>query len=176
MRKLILLHGLPGSGKSTLCKQLIAECPSPLAAICSADDFRCHTDGKYKFRQEENGAMHDKTFRLALNYMLLKFDLVIIDNTNLRWDELRRPAYVGIGLGYDVSIVTPQTPWAWDLDELVKRNTHEVPREIIERMLQRRQPYQYLVDRLNAVKAAGRGEYNVEDSRILAEAWAREDD
>lgn len=39
--------------------------------------------------------------------------------------------------GYDVVFLEPETPWAFDLDELVKRNVHGLSRQTLERMLAR---------------------------------------
>ena len=66
-----------------------------------------------------------------------------MDNTNVsRW-ELRALGHIveyAENQGYEVRIEEANTPWAFDAEELTKRNTHGVPRETIDKFLRRWYP------------------------------------
>jgi predicted kinase len=64
-------------------------------------------------------------------------DAVIIDNTNVSPRECEPYVLFAQANGYEVKFLEPETPWAFDLDELEKKNTHGVPRHALERMLAR---------------------------------------
>lgn len=55
------LRGLPGSGKTTIAKE-IAIIYGNNAAICSADDYRVNEEGAYQWRQSE----YEQTHKLCL--------------------------------------------------------------------------------------------------------------
>lgn len=54
---IFMLRGLPGSGKSTVAKQ-IKQVYGDLAFICSADDFRMTDSGEYFWKPEEYDMSH----------------------------------------------------------------------------------------------------------------------
>ena len=63
-----------------------------------------------------------------------------MDNTNISQWELRKlkplVEYAKIN-GYEARIEEPQTPWAFDPEELAKKNSHGVPQEAIEGKLKK---------------------------------------
>lgn len=146
MKKLIIMISVPGAGKSTLTKKLCNHYIDNHGLIaddiivCSTDNYFME-NGVYKFCAAKLGWYHNLNQQLANSHMSCGCPLVIIDNTNLTVKERKPYIAVGLQYGYDIECVEPDTPWKWDIDELVKRNTHGVPRQSIERMVARYQPF-----------------------------------
>lgn len=135
---LYIMRGLPGSGKSFLAK-LIAEAYSDNdVAICSADHYFINKEtGVYEFNCEKLWQAHQYCQYKFSSAIASKKKCVIIDNTNVTKKEVNYYKHKGEAAGYTVVTVLPTTSWAWNIDELVARNQHGVPRESIERMMER---------------------------------------
>jgi predicted kinase len=83
---LYILQGVPGSGKSTLGRELVKALPN--AVIYSTDDFHHDGDGEYRFKADKLPEFH----RLNLERSKEALDrglTVIVDNTNVRRWECR---------------------------------------------------------------------------------------
>jgi predicted kinase len=137
---LIVLRSLPGAGKSTLAQKIKTqlEAKGSEVIICSSDHyFICPACKEYTFVKDRLGAAHFACQKKCAEAMDENVDVIIIDNTCVSAKECR--VYVELALfhGYDVEFLEPETSWAFDLDELEKRNVHKVPREALERMLGR---------------------------------------
>ena len=130
MRNVVIMRGLPGSGKSTVAKKLAATVEG--AVIVSADDGLM-VGGQYQFDVTKLGAAHgacQAAFKTALAF---NKPLVIVDNTNTTPQEIQRYMDMAQNFGYEaVVMVVP-----CDVDTSAARNTHGVPREAIERMASR---------------------------------------
>jgi len=138
-KMLYLLRGASGSGKSYKAKQLAGE----NGVICSADDFFMERGkGEYAFDANLLGEAHQQCQERAAEAIKQGISPVIVDNTNTRlWEmkKLKPIIKLAQSLGYDVRIEEPETDW-WesrDIDEMVNKNSHGVPREAIERMVSR---------------------------------------
>lgn len=135
-KKFILLRGLPGSGKSTKAKKLAGE----NGKIFSTDDFFVNEDGKYIFDKKSLGKAHTWNQTRTLEAIWDRVPTIIIDNTNTTLKELKsykRHIELALVFGYAVSIEESDTNWCFDVDKLVKLNTHSVPKHTIERMSSR---------------------------------------
>jgi hypothetical protein len=62
--------------------------------------------------------------------------LIVCDNTNMRLSEAKPYVDLADRYGYSVEIKEPQTPWKLDAEELARRNTHGVPLDVIEGMIE----------------------------------------
>ncbi|OCT93105.1 NEDD4-binding protein 2-like 2 [Xenopus laevis] len=133
-RKLILLRGLPGSGKTTLARLLLNLNPDGL--VFSTDDFFCQKDG-YSYNVKLLGDAHNWNQFRARRAMDDRRSPVIIDNTNMQGWEMKPYVQMAIEHGYFVDFLEPETWWKLDPLELAKRNTHGVPHEKISQMLER---------------------------------------
>jgi NEDD4-binding protein 2 len=135
-KKLILMRGLPGSGKSTKAKQLVGN-----GQIFSTDDYWCMNEkGEYRFNIHKIGEAHKWNQRRSLAAMKAGVPIVVIDNTNTTIKELRsytKHISLAAQLGYTVSIEEPETAWRFDLEELLKKGTHNVPKKTVQAMLDR---------------------------------------
>jgi len=138
-----VMRGLPGSGKSTRAREL-----GEGGVILSTDDFFVHDgNGKYEFDPARILEAHQWNQERALDAVKRGVSPVVIDNTNVKAEFARPYAEMAAANGYEIKVVEPDSPW-WTLkpdmtpetreelvSELLKRNTHGVPREVIEKML-----------------------------------------
>jgi len=137
-KKFILMRGIPGAGKSFKAKQLVGND----GQIFSTDDYwyMKSLGVRYDFDIIKLGKAHKWNQRRVLAAVEANIPTIIIDNTNTTIREMR-DYYLSIELailmGYDILIEEPETSWAFDADELFKRNSHNVPKEIIDKMLKR---------------------------------------
>lgn len=136
-KQFILLRGLPGSGKSTKARELAGD----LGQVFASDDFFCmNTEKEYRFDLSKLGIAHAWNKRRSLFAIKTGVPIVVVDNTNTTLKELRGylpHIELAQELGYDVRIEESETFWRFDVEELFKRNTHNVPKETIQKMLNR---------------------------------------
>lgn len=130
------MRGLPGSGKSFTAKQLVGD-----GQIFSADDYWCLEDpDKYQFDKTKLRQAHQWNHRRVYRAVESELPVIVVDNTNTTLKELRsfHDILLDAGTkGYTIELVEPQTDWAFDVDECFKRNTHNVPKEVIQQMSDR---------------------------------------
>ncbi|XP_009948356.1 PREDICTED: NEDD4-binding protein 2-like 2 [Leptosomus discolor] len=136
---LLLLRGLPGSGKSTLSRILLGQ--SRDGIIFSTDDYFRQQDG-YTYNAAHLGDAHDWNQKRAKQAMEQGKSPVIIDNTNTQAWEMKPYVEVALEKGYRVEFHEPDTWWKFEPEELEKRNKHGVTREKIAQMLER---YEYQI-------------------------------
>ena len=85
-RKCYIMRGYPGSGKSTMAKEISSYSN---ATICSADHFFVDRNGKYNFDQEKLSQAHFNCFANFKNCVLNGVN-VIVDNTNLKYSDVKK--------------------------------------------------------------------------------------
>ncbi|KFZ48088.1 NEDD4-binding protein 2-like 2 [Antrostomus carolinensis] len=136
---LLILRGLPGSGKSTLSRILLGQ--SRYGIVFSTDDYFRQQDG-YTYNAAQLGDAHDWNQKRAKEAMEQGKSPVIIDNTNTQAWEMKPYVEVALEKGYRVEFHEPDTWWKFDPEELEKRNKHGVTREKIAQMLER---YEYQI-------------------------------
>ena len=125
--KVIILRGVPGSGKSTQTKKY------PDAYIVSADHYFMDDKGVYRFDMAKIGAAHGQCkgrFEAALKALK---PLIIVDNTNTTVKELKFYVEAAKTAGYEVEIVRIDC----DPEVAAKRNVHGVPKSSIFKMAAR---------------------------------------
>jgi len=130
---LMLVRGLPGSGKTTLAHKLTA---MQKGAICvAADDFLIE-DGEYRFNPARLPEVHEKCERTAELAMRNGASLIVVHNTfSQRWEMQR---YMARAEQYDYQVhVIDLFNAGLSIDELVERNVHSVPRFAVESMWDR---------------------------------------
>jgi len=126
---LYIIRGLPGSGKSTLAKQLVEN-----GIIHSTDNYFVKNE-IYVFDYEKLSEYHDQNLEAAIESMKEGISPIVIDNTNIH--ALLALPYVieGKYYRYDIIVAETQTPWRFNIEELLKRNIHDIPRESLEQMI-----------------------------------------
>lgn len=138
----ILIAGLPGSGKSSLARKHIhkyyGDQNGNLHLICESDLFFTTPSGEYRYDASQIKNAHNWCYLNFYKKLIIdRSPLVIVSNTFTRvWE---RQQYIDLCNEYNIAynIIVPETQWAWDVDECFKRNTHSVPLDVIQRMKDR---------------------------------------
>ena len=132
-RILYIMRGCPGSGKTTLARELRGE----TGRVFSTDDFFVQSDGEYVFDPNKIAEYHKRNQGKARKAISEGVSPVVIDNTNTTAWEMRPYVETGLRHGYKIQFVEPDTSWRYDPDQLFLKNSHGVPLESIKRMLKR---------------------------------------
>ncbi|EFA12880.1 NEDD4-binding protein 2 isoform X2 [Tribolium castaneum] len=136
---LVILRGLPGSGKSQLAVGITDVTLGPgnnSPHILSTDDYFIQ-NGRYVFDPNRLQEAHEWNHRRAFQAMSRGLSPVIIDNTNTQMWEMKPYAMMATDYGYLIEILEPDTWWCFNDKELARRNSHGVPRNKIKDMLDR---------------------------------------
>ena len=139
-KKLVILRGCPGSGKSSLAKDLQREYGDRCVVQSTDNYFMKFVDERptYCFDPNLLHRYHTKNLQHStINMASEACQVVVIDNTNTTFKEMKPYVLVALILGLDIEIKEPNTPWKFDAEELFKKNTHGVPLESIQKMLKR---------------------------------------
>ena len=124
MRDLILLRGLPGSGKTTLALVLSDEGRFP---VFSVDDYFTDENGHYEFRFQENHLAYSHCEKRVSEAMQEGISKIIVHNTfTMEW-EMEPYAKLAADYGYRLHVATVEKRHEGS-------NVHEIPQEHIERM------------------------------------------
>jgi predicted kinase len=130
--RLIIMRGIPGSGKSTVAQGLADKLD---ARVFSTDDYWYREDPMvYKWDADKIGEAHQWNQDRTESAMKVGYD-VIIDNTNL--DQYAADPYIKLAkqYGYRISVVTVDT----DIKTCIERNharkpDRRVPDDVVLRM------------------------------------------
>ena len=146
MKKLVMMRGIPGSGKSTKAQEIARkhlENGGRSVAICSTDDYHMEGD-EYVFKPKMLGDFHVRNQLRAYEYCRNGIELVIIDNTNIKRKDMTTYISNAKSCGYQIEEVIvgedelmsdPTSPiFTSYIDSCAERNTHGVPRDVIDRM------------------------------------------
>lgn len=128
--RLLIIRGLPGSGKTTLVELFV-----PL--VFSADDY-FYRNGQYVFDAEKLAEAHGACFD-NVTAALLQGKEVAVANTFSRVWEFQRYIDFCNKTGIAFTVITVETTFTDE--ELAARNIHGVSVEVIERMRQRWENY-----------------------------------
>jgi len=137
----VVMRGVPGSGKSTLVQQMVDGLPDGSAAVCSADHFFIDpTSGRYSFDFTQLPEAHDWCKERFTQALEIATPLVVLDNTCIRHWEYKPYENAALKAGYALVIVELRsigTDHAELALALGSRNAHGVPIAKIEEMLGR---------------------------------------
>ncbi|GAB0092717.1 uncharacterized protein DMENIID0001_077480 [Sergentomyia squamirostris] len=137
IKVMILIRGLPGSGKTFLARRIVDETVKGdyRRHIFSADDFFTDVNGIYNYDRDKLSAAHSFTQNSVYKRAYDGWSPIIVDNTHMELWEMLPYCKYAVQFGYMVHVLEPATPWAWHLARLVQKNTHNVSREALERKL-----------------------------------------
>ncbi|XP_009072640.1 PREDICTED: NEDD4-binding protein 2 [Acanthisitta chloris] len=131
---LVLLRGVPGSGKSYLARNLLED--NPDGVILSTDDY-FYKHGQYHYDPNCLGEAHDWNRKRAKEAFEMGISPIIIDNTNIQAWEMKPYVTLAQQFKYKVMFREPDTWWKFKPKELERRNIHGISKEKIKRMLER---------------------------------------
>ncbi len=121
---IILLRGLPGSGKSSLAKVLSENGSYP---VFSVDDFFTDAQGNYHFNHLDNHKAYDQCIGNAERSMSAGERKVFIDNTfTMDW-EMEPYFLLAKKYKYDIFVVTVENYHG-------NKNIHDIPEIQIDKM------------------------------------------
>jgi predicted kinase len=128
MKELFLLRGLPGSGKSTLANSLVG-------AWVEADHYFIDTNGNYNFEANKIRNAHEFCQAKTENWMSNNFPFprIIVSNTFTQEKELEPYYQLAEKYGYTVFSLVVENRHGESEDT----NTHNVPKETIQKMRDR---------------------------------------
>lgn len=135
MRKLLLLRGISGSGKTTIVKMMTAVFKEVPSVVCSADDYFVNREGQYVFDKNKLGTAHQLCKDKVEFSMKNDVPWIILDNTNTTYQEIKPYLIMAEDNGYEVDF--QEADMDLSVEECFKRNTHGVPLETIQRMKDR---------------------------------------
>ena len=136
MKKVIIMQGLSGSGKTHWVNTNF-----PNASVCSADKFFEMGPDEYHFVPSLLGEAHAQCLNKYL-YALNRGDsTVIVDNTNTqRWEWINY-AHIAVKWGYEWAVADIyDSPAALTDEQLAARCKHNVSVEAIARQRKRYEP------------------------------------
>lgn len=121
---LIIVRGLPGSGKTTLAYALVRS--GLVLNHHEADQFFTDEDGAYNYLKSKIGKAHEWCIG-CVEDSLKNGESCVVSNTFVRKREMKPYFELAERYGVDVQVITAQGPW---------KNEHDVPDEVITRMKQ----------------------------------------
>jgi predicted kinase len=125
-KRVYLMVGVSGSGKSTAAKKLAEEIPDTV--IVSADHHMVDATGKWSFDPTRLSVCHATCQERFHDAIKRGVSTIIVDNTNLISEH--RAVYTDHALqnGYSVTLLV----FDIDIETALKRNVHGVPRHTLE--------------------------------------------
>lgn len=138
---LIIMRGIPGSGKSTAAKKLVGEgvIHSTDTVIESKADYKEFFDKMFETKNfMPLMRAHSENNRNVMASIKAGISPIILDNTNIKANEPKALVEFALKCGYaDENIEFVEVGTAGlTAEELADRNTHGVPLEKIEKMIQ----------------------------------------
>lgn len=135
MSLLVIVRGLPGSGKSTLSKEIAKRTSGN---HFEADMFFEDKDGKYNFNPALLGKAHSWCLESVRKSIASGHRTTIVSNTFTTKKELK--PYLKLLEEFDdlsIEITEPVTRWSKNVVECCHRCTHNVPNDTMLKMQER---------------------------------------
>lgn len=129
MKRVYLMRGLPGQGKTAVASALAAGHDAVL--VVSADHFFTKPDGTYEWFREGLAAAHEWCRSQYEAAIKTDTNVIIVDNTNIKRRDFKFYEDLALEAGYQFFEITVGN---LDVEASAKRNKHGVPRETLERM------------------------------------------
>ena len=130
-KQMFIMRGLPGSGKSTKTGELVKQFGQDNVRVCSADVYFIRPDGQYDWNPKFLRSAHFWCYKKAKDACEINQPVVIIDNTNIKREDLQPYADLGKQHGY---VVTEVVVGQFDEESCkiyAERNQHGCPLDVI---------------------------------------------
>ena len=135
VRKLILIRGPSGTGKSTIASLLSVGGCTPWF---EADQF--FTRGaEYKFSASKLKSAHALCHLQTERAMFHSIEPIVVTNTFIAHWEME--AYLELAEEYKYVVEIIRSPGPWDANTLFERNKHSVPLDVVQRHIRGYQPH-----------------------------------
>lgn len=134
-KRLYILRGLPGSGKSHYVRTVLSDkYPDQEISVCSADKY-WEMNGGYDFSAESLKAAHASCQMCAERSMANGIPIVVIDNTNIKREHYLY--YLGLAKLHNYSVIEVIVGRvSHEAAEVYKkRQIHNVPHHVYDRMI-----------------------------------------
>ena len=123
--KLILIRGLPGSGKTTMANAMVSENYKMIHV--ETDQYFTDSNGTYRFDASELTDAHEWCQHVTRNYLIDNTSVVVSNTFSRRW-EMKPYLDMARELGVQVEILEATGEYT---------SVHDVPKHTIEAMKQR---------------------------------------
>lgn len=133
MPKAIIIRGLPGSGKSTMAKELAGTD----GVIHSTDTYR-YVNGVYVYDRSKNAQNHQKCFEAFCASLAAQIPVVIYDGVNSKLIYFTRYVLAARHSGYEVIVI--QIPFITAAAAAAK-NIHGLSEINAQRMIDEWEPW-----------------------------------
>ncbi|KAE9417939.1 hypothetical protein Angca_007348, partial [Angiostrongylus cantonensis] len=110
---MVLMRGVPGSGKSHLARSLSADYGG---VVYSTDDFFLQ-NGVYQFQPEKLEEYHRNNILRVREAMVNGIKTVVVDNTNIFIHHMQQYAFHAVRYCYEIFVVEPETTWKYTVRE-----------------------------------------------------------
>ena len=127
---LILLRGLPGSGKSTLGNVILTSISTDTPSVISADDYFNNENGEYIFDATKLKEAHNQSLEKCADRMRLGIKKIVVANTFTTGWEMERYYEAANRYNYRVHSVIVE-------NRHEGQNIHGVPDDKIKQMKNR---------------------------------------
>eukprot|EP00794_Sanderia_malayensis_P008777 gene8777-9715_t len=145
-RDVLIMRGLPGSGKSYLIKNSIearqadAENeadPRKNVVVCGADEYFADSQSGYSFNASDVMSAHSHCHRKFVSAIVTNARLIVIDNTNSQTWEYQIYKRIAKLCGYRIRLLEIACKDEETLQGYIKRGRHNVSKHAMTRMWQR---------------------------------------
>lgn len=139
-KKLFILRGLPGSGKSVFAEVLVYHVIKEYnftTSIRNTNTLFIDSDGNYKFDASKLNAHEEENQRLVEKDMITGIDLIVVDNPNMTLNEMMPYMNLAKFHGYELIVQHIGNRDPENIRIYHQRNQYNIPLSEIERMASR---------------------------------------
>jgi tRNA uridine 5-carbamoylmethylation protein Kti12 len=133
MKTVIILQGVPGSGKTSFASERIAASHAQVKVVSADHFFERIGGGKYAFDPMRLSEAHGECFREFIAALQGGVEMVIVDNTNTRVEEISPYVLGAQAYGYEFEVLRVLC----DPKVAAARNQHGVPEGAVRAMADR---------------------------------------
>lgn len=133
MKKLVVLRGIPGSGKSQKAREIATEYKG---TIVSVDNY-FERNGEYKFLDTEISRAYGYVEGQVDILMQQQTQLIIADGIHQSEKHLRGYQALADKYGYELEIQYPDGEHIFDVEHCFRHSIHRVPRRTLQKIKDR---------------------------------------